>query len=136
MTGDELRQLFSIVDRIYLPRPVSRYVARLVAATHARAAEAPPAVRSYVAHGASPRAAIAIAEAARAYALLAGRPTVGFEDVKAVAAPVLNHRLILNYKARLDQVDAFSVIRELLAALEETGLKLPADMKISEVHYD
>jgi MoxR-like ATPase len=136
MHGDELRQLFSIVDRIYLPRPVSRYVARLVAATHAGATEAPPTVRSYVAHGASPRAAIAIAEAARAYALLAGRPTVGFEDVKAVAVPVLNHRLILNYKARLDQVDAFAVIRELLAALEETGLNLPADMKISEVHHD
>jgi MoxR-like ATPase len=135
MTGDELRQLFAIVDRIYLPRPVSRYIARLVAATHARAAEAPPTVRSYVAHGASPRAAIAIAEAARAYALLAGRPTVGFEDVKAVAVPVLNHRLILNYKARLDQVDTFAVIRDLLAALEETGLNLPADMKISEVHH-
>jgi MoxR-like ATPase len=133
--GEQLRQLFAIVDRIYLPRPVSRYVARLVAATHARAAEAPPAVRSYVAHGASPRAAIAIAEAARANALLAGRPTVGFEDVKAVAVPVLNHRLILNYKARLDQVDTFAVIRDLLTSLEETGLNLPADLKISEVHH-
>src|SRR5690348_14187704 len=130
MSSDELRQVFSIVDRVYLPRPVSRYIARLVAATHARAAEAPPPVRNYVAHGASPRAAIAIAEAARASALLDGRPTVGFDDVKAVAAPVLNHRLILNYKARLDQVDTFAVIRELLAAIEETGLRLPADMKI------
>ncbi len=135
MSGDDLRHVFSIVDRVYLPRPVSRYIARLVAATHARAAEAPPPVRSYVAHGASPRAAIAIAEAARARALLAGRPTVGFDDVKAVAAPVLNHRLILNYKARLDQVDAFAVIRDLLAAIEETGMNLPADMKISEVHH-
>ncbi|HEY7330592.1 MAG TPA: AAA family ATPase [Gemmataceae bacterium] len=135
MTSDELRQVFTIVDRIYLPRPVSRYIARLVAATHARAAEAPPTVRSYVSHGASPRAAIAIAEAARAYALLAGRPTVGFEDVKAVCVAVLNHRLILNYKARLDQVDTFAVIRDLLTALEETGLNLPADMKISEVHH-
>src|SRR5579883_638421 len=134
--GDELRQIFAIVGRIYLPRPVSRYVARLVAATHARSSEAPPLVRNYVAHGASPRAAIAIAEAARAYALLAGRPTVGFEDVKAVAAPVLNHRLILNYKARLDQVDVFAVIRELLAAIEETGMNLPADMKIREVNHD
>jgi MoxR-like ATPase len=133
--GDELRQLFSIVDSIYLPRSVARYVARLVAATHAASAEAPPAVRSYVAHGASPRAAIAIAESARAFALLGGRPTAGFDDVKAVAAPVLNHRLILNYKARLDRVDAFAVIRELLAAIEETGLNLPADMKISEVHH-
>jgi MoxR-like ATPase len=135
MSSDELRHLFTIVDRIYLSRPVSRYVARLVAATHPRAAEAPPTVRNYVAHGASPRAAIAIAEAARAYALLAGRPTVGFADIKAVAAPVLNHRLILNYKARLDQVDTFAVIRDLLATLEETGLNLPADLKIHEVHH-
>jgi MoxR-like ATPase len=135
MSGDELRQVFSIVDRIYLPRPVSRYIARLVAATHARAVEAPPAVRSYVAHGASPRAAIAIAEAARAYALLASRPTVGFDDVKAIAAAVLNHRLILNYKARLDRVDTFAVIGELLGGIEETGLNLPADMKISEVQH-
>jgi MoxR-like ATPase len=135
MSGDELRQVFSIVDRIYLPHPVARYIARLVAATHARAAEAPPVVRNYVAHGASPRAAIAIAEAARAFALLARRPTVGFEDIKTVAAPVLNHRLILNYKARLDQVDTFAVIRDLLAAIEETGLRLPADMKIREVQH-
>jgi MoxR-like ATPase len=135
MTGDELREVFAVVDRIYLPRPVSRYIARLVAATHARATEAPQSVRGYVAHGASPRAAIAIAEAARSRALLAGRPTVGFEDVKAVAAPVLNHRLILNYKARLDQVDTFAVIRDLLAGIEETGLNLPADMKITEVAH-
>lgn len=135
MSGDELRLLFSIVDRIYLPRPVSRYIARLVAATHAAAVEAPPPVRNYVAHGASPRAAIAIAEATRAFALLAGRPTVGFADVKAVAAPVLNHRLILNYKARLDRVDAFAVVRDLLAAVEETGLNLPADMRIREVQH-
>jgi MoxR-like ATPase len=107
----------------------------LVAATHARSSEAPPTVRSYVAHGASPRAAIAIAEAARAYALIAGRPTVGFEDIKAVAAPVLNHRLILNYKARLDQIDAFAVIRDLLAAIEETGMNLPDDMKLREVPH-
>jgi MoxR-like ATPase len=136
MSGEQLQQVFATVDRIYLPRPVSRYIARLVAATHARAAEAPPTVRNYVAHGASPRAAIAIAEAARAYALLLGRPTAGFEDVKAVAAAVLNHRLILNYKARLDQVDTFAVIRDLLSAIEETGLNLPAGMKITEVHRD
>src|SRR5262245_56939684 len=129
----ELRGLIDAVGRIYLPRPVARYVARLVAATHPGAAEAPPQVRAYVAHGASPRAAIALAEAGRAVALLAGRPTVGFEDVQVVAAPVLNHRLILNYKARLDQVGAFAVVRDLLAALDPTGARLPGDLILSEV---
>jgi MoxR-like ATPase len=130
--ADELRQLFDIMHRIFLPRPVSRYIARLVAATHARAIEAPDVVKNYVAHGASPRAAIALAEASRAIALLAERPTVGFEDVQEVAGPVLNHRLILNYKARLDQIDTHAVVNELLARLDATGLDLPPDFAITE----
>jgi MoxR-like ATPase len=130
--AEEMKQLFDAMDRIFLPRPVARYIARLVAATHAKVAEAPDVVKSYVAHGASPRAAIALAESSRAVALLAGRPTVGFEDVQEVAAPVLNHRLILNYKARLDQIDTFAVINELLAKLDATGLDLPADFAITE----
>jgi MoxR-like ATPase len=132
-TPDELRKVFDVMDRVFLPRPVGRYVARLVAATHSSAAEAPSLVKGYVSYGASPRAAIAIAEAARAAALLAGRPTVGFADVQAVAPPVLNHRLILNYKARLDGVDAFAVVRELLGSLDEAGLNLPRDMAVAEV---
>jgi MoxR-like ATPase len=136
MTAEDLQAVFEVMGRIFLPRPVSRYIARLVSATHFQAAEAPDPVRNYVAYGASPRAAIAMAEAARAFALLAGRPTVGFEDVKAVAAPVLNHRLILNYKARLDQVNAFTLVRDLLAGLDETGLNLPGDLEVEEVSRD
>ncbi|MGH8700954.1 MAG: AAA family ATPase, partial [Burkholderiales bacterium] len=92
VSAEELHRMFAVMDRIFLPKPVSRYIARLVAATHAESEEATEEVRNYVGYGASPRAAIALAEAARAYALLAGRPTAGFDDVKAVAAPVLNHR--------------------------------------------
>ena len=84
--------------------PSSRYISRLVAASHPTSPEATADVAKYVTYGASPRAAIALAEAARAYALLAGRPSVGFEDVRTVASAVMNHRLILNYRARFDQV--------------------------------
>lgn len=133
ISAEELKQVFAVMDRVFLPRPVSRYVARLVAATHPTAADATPLVKAYVGYGASPRAAIAIAEASRAAALLAGRPTVGFADVQAVVLPVLTHRLILNYKARLDGVDAPAVVRELLDKLDETGVKLPRDMSIEEV---
>jgi MoxR-like ATPase len=129
----QLRAAFGAMDRIFLPRPVARFVARLVAATHATAAEAPPLVKSYVSFGASPRAAIAIAEAARAAALLDGRPTVGFADVRAVAPPVLGHRLILDYKARIDSVTAAAVVRELLAKTDEAGLNLPRDVSVAEV---
>jgi MoxR-like ATPase len=134
MSAEELRSVFAIMDRVFLPRPVSRYVSRLVASTHPGVAEATGLVSQFVAYGASPRAAIAIAESARAAALLAGRPTVGFADVKEVAGPILNHRLILNYKARLEGVDAFAVVRELLSSLDESGLSLPRGVSIAEVN--
>jgi MoxR-like ATPase len=132
LSATDLHSLFDVMDRIFLPRPVARYVARLVAATHPGAADASPLVNSYVSFGASPRAAIAIAEAARAAALLAGRPTVGFADIQAVAGPVLNHRLILNYKARLDSVTPLSVVKELLAKVDEAGVALPRDLTVAE----
>jgi MoxR-like ATPase len=71
-----------------------------------------------------------MAEAARALALLDGRPSVGFEDVKVVAAPVLNHRLILNYQARLDKVTAESLVQELLDTLDVAAMNLPAGVEV------
>ncbi len=127
----ELDELFATMERIFLPRPVSRYIARLVSASHPRAEEAPPRVATYVSYGASPRAAIARAEAGRAHALLAGRPTLGFEDVEAVALPVLQHRLILNYKARFDQVTAPAIVAELLSSLDAAGLDLPESVEVA-----
>jgi MoxR-like ATPase len=130
MERGQLESLFQAMNRIYLPRPVSRYIARLVSATHPGGREATEAVTRYVSYGASPRAAIAIAEASRAHALISGRPTVGFEDVKAVAEPVLNHRLLLNYQARFDRMSPSRLVQELLGQLDETGLKLPDDVQL------
>jgi len=130
LTASELDQLFHVMDQIYLPRQVCRYISRLVAATHPHSEEASENVSRYVTYGASPRAAIAMAEAARAQALLHGRPSAGFEDVQAVAVPILNHRLILNYQARFDQVSTTSVVSGLLKQLDEAGLNLPADIRV------
>ncbi|MGA2229666.1 MAG: AAA family ATPase [Tepidisphaeraceae bacterium] len=131
MERSELELLFAAMGRIYLPRPVSRYIARIVSATHAGGAEANASVNKYITYGASPRAAIAIAEAARAHAMIAGRPSVGFEDVKAVAQPVLNHRLILNYQSRFDRVTTSSLVAELLGQLDEAAIKLPKDVEVA-----
>ena len=130
ISGEELDGLYGVMDRIFLPRPVSRYVARLVAATHPESAEATDTVNQYVSYGASPRAAIAIDEAARGNALIAGRPTVGFEDVRAVAPAVLNHRVLLGYKAKFDRVDSYKVIDELLERVDEAGVDLPDDVEV------
>jgi MoxR-like ATPase len=59
-----------------------------------------------------------------------GRPTVGFDMVQAVAPAVLNHRILLNYKARFNQVNSYTVIDELLRSLDETEMDLPGDVEI------
>lgn len=127
---DDLTYLFSVMERIFLPKPVAGYIARLVSATHPDHAEASESVKKYVQYGTSPRAAIAMGEAARAHALINGRPTVGFEDVAVVAKAVMNHRLILNYQARFDRMDTEQVLADLLDELDETGLDLPADVSL------
>jgi len=130
LSAEELQLLFKTVDGILLPPAVAHYIARLVNATHPGNAEAPAAVNDYISYGASPRAAIAIAGAARGQALFNRRPTVGFEDVRAVTAAVLNHRLVMNYKARFDNITSFSIIETLLKELDEAGLDLPDSIKL------
>jgi MoxR-like ATPase len=116
---EELAAIFRAVDAIYLPNAVASWIARLVEATHPSAASATVEVKQYVRHGASPRGAISVAEAARAHALLAGKPNVGFDDVRAVAPSALAHRLVLDYRARLDGVGARSLVGSVLDAVGE-----------------
>ncbi|MEM9416639.1 MAG: MoxR family ATPase [Planctomycetota bacterium] len=123
--------LFSAMDRIFLPRPVASYIARLVSCTLPTDDAAPADFKTYVSYGASPRAAIAIGESARANALIAGRPTAGFEDVRAVAPAVLNHRIILNHQARFDNVDSLQLVARLLDAVDASGLDLPSGIEVS-----
>ena len=127
----DLAGLFDTMDRVALPPAVAGYIARLVACTHADEPGAPDVVKQFVSYGASPRAAIGMAEAARALALLSGRPTAGFEDVRAVAEPVLNHRMILNYQARFEKVDAARVVAELLDHVDAVDAGLPADVEVT-----
>ncbi len=129
---ETIQAMLSCVDRIVLPAAVARYIARLVSATHPSEPHAPEAVARFVKHGASPRAAIGMAESARAHALLAGRPTVGFEDVRAVAPHVLNHRLILNHEAGFERMDGFGVVAELIRAVDPVRLDLPSGVRIEE----
>lgn len=132
MSEDELNSLLTHVQRVIIPGPVARYIARLVTATHPGTDEATANVNEYVTYGTSPRAAIGIAEAGRARALIEGRPTVGFDDVRDVADAVMNHRMILNYKARLDGVTTHTVIENLLKELPAADMGLPKDIALTE----
>ena len=124
-SSSELTKVFELLRGVFLPPAVANYIARLVAATHPGSSDATERVNQYVSFGASPRAAIGLAEAARTAALFDGRPTCGFQDVKFVAPAVLNHRVLLGYKARLDGVDSYKIIDELIQKMDKSEIELP-----------
>ena len=117
--GGDLATLLEAVEKVHLPKAVAEYVARLTAATHPQDPGAPAEVRRLVRYGASPRAAIAMAAAGRAAALLAGKPNVGFEEIRRVAPPVLRHRVLLNYQAGLEGATPNSVVGAVLQSVGE-----------------
>ena len=127
-TAEGLDSLFQAVDRVFLPKAVAGYIARLVNATHPEEPSAPPKVRQYARYGASPRAAIGIAESGRAHALLHGKPNVGFDDVRAVAAYALGHRVVVDYKAKLDGISGLDLAEEVLAQVDEMATPMPSEV--------
>jgi len=106
LAREEFTALLALVRRVHLPEVVADYIARLVHASQPGASEAAAGVR----FGASPRAALALAAAGRARAIRHGRPHLSFEDVQAVARPVLGHRIILEHTARLDGATPAGVV--------------------------
>ena len=82
--------------------------------------------------GASPRAAIAIASTSRAAALLAGKPNVGFDEVRRVAPAVLTHRVLLDYSARLEGWTSARIVERLLESVPEVGRDIPDDIQVSK----
>jgi MoxR-like ATPase len=72
------------------------------------------AVHKYLSYGASPRASQYLVLGAKARAILAGKYHVDFADIQALAAPALRHRLVLNFHARADNLDADALIERLL----------------------
>jgi len=129
LSAEELTRLFELTDRVHLPQAVSGYIARLVSATHADRAESPADVQKFVRFGASPRAAIALASTARAAGLLAGKPSVGFDEVRLVAPSALGHRLILDYAARLEGWTPLKMVDRLLEEVPEVPRDLPEDLQ-------
>jgi MoxR-like ATPase len=125
LSRDQFSLIQSTARRLFLPPVVANYIARLVDATHPSRSTAAADVK----YGASPRAALSLAAAAKARALLQGRPNASFEDVQALATPVLNHRIILDYSARLDGRTSADVVRALVAEVPAQDLATPRPLR-------
>jgi MoxR-like ATPase len=129
LTREELLEVSALTRRIFLPDVVTNYIARIVDATHTGSSTAAAGVK----FGASPRAALGLAAAARARALLEGRLNASFEDVQAIAAPVLQHRLVLHYSAKLDGRTPADIVAALLTEIPAQDRALPNTLRAAKV---
>jgi MoxR-like ATPase len=105
------------VRRVPVADPVARYAVGLARASRPTSSTAPDFVREYVSYGASVRAPQQLVLAGKARALMHGRYHVGFEDVRALARPVLRHRVLPNFHAQAERVSADQIVERLLAAV-------------------
>ncbi|MEZ5317746.1 MAG: MoxR family ATPase [Vicinamibacterales bacterium] len=117
VSGQELIAFQRLVRRVPVAEPVMRYALRLVRTSRPKAADAPELVKKYVAFGASVRAAQYLILGAKAKALTEGRYHVGFDDIKALAHPVLRHRVLTNFRAESEGVTSDALIDELIKAV-------------------
>jgi MoxR-like ATPase len=108
-----------LVRRVPLSRNVQDFAIRVLQATHPEAREATEKTRKYVRYGGSPRGVQAMILAAKIRALLEGRYAVSIDDIGAVAAPALRHRMILNFEGEAEGIDSDEIIADILASTPE-----------------
>jgi MoxR-like ATPase len=114
-TGEDLERAQALVREIAAAPNVIDYVTRIVRATRPGGdGGGPDVVGQCVRWGAGPRAGQAMVLAGKARAVLHGRPAVSLDDVRAVAPPVLRHRVLLNFQAEADGITAASVVAQVL----------------------
>ena len=118
MKAEELLRLQDLVRGVPIADSVMSYAVRLVAASRPGESKEIDGVHKYLLYGASPRASQYLVLGAKARAILAGKYHVDFDDVKNLAGPVLRHRLVLNFHARADGVDAEAIIRRLVETVK------------------
>tara|TARA_R110000868_G_scaffold119469_2_gene316805 strand:+ start:90405 stop:91511 length:1107 start_codon:yes stop_codon:yes gene_type:complete len=120
INSERIHEIQKIIKHTPVSDHVCKYALRLVRSTRANeagtvgGARVPDMVRDYVSWGAGPRASEALVHAAKAHAMLVGDGLVTVDTIRAIAHPVLRHRVVLNFNAQADQVTSEAVINNLL----------------------
>ena len=117
-SGKDILQMRHVAKAVPIADAVQDYALRLVLATHPKDPDAPKITQQYLRYGASPRAAQAMISAAKCQALFQGRYNVSFDDIRAMAYPVLRHRIICNFEALSKGETPESIIKTLLSEIE------------------
>jgi len=114
LTGERILALQKIVRRVPAADHVVRFALKLARLTRPHKGEAPDFIREYVSWGAGPRASQYLVLGAKARAVLNGRFYAGVDDIRAVAFPVLRHRIMTNFNAEAEGLKPDDIIRRLL----------------------
>jgi MoxR-like ATPase len=117
-TVDDIIAAREAVGGVAIDPALLEYALQIVLATRRPAAYRLPELRTLISYGGSPRATVALAAAARAYAFLQGRPYTMPEDIKAVAHDVLRHRIVPTYEAEAQELTTDDLLDRILDAVE------------------
>jgi len=116
ITGEEILYFQNLISKIPINDNVIKYAVNLVAMTRPKTDKAHEMVNHYVNWGAGPRASQFLVIAAKTNAILNGKYSPDIEDIKAVAMPILRHRIVKNYKADAEGISIEDIVNKLLEA--------------------
>ena len=116
LNTDRLMEMQSLVRAIPVAPSLTRYVVRLLRATHPNNEESPEKIRRFVRAGASPRGAQAILLAARVRCALDQRLTPSVEDIRHVLKPALRHRVILNFEGEAEGIRVDQLLDQIISS--------------------
>jgi MoxR-like ATPase len=133
LSGPDILRLQEIVRRVPISDEMIRYVLRLTRATRVSKPEAPQFVKDLLAWGAGPRASQYLILGGKARALLHGRHYVAAEDIRAVAHPVLRHRILTNFSAEAEGITSDKIIDRLLAETDVNASGVLKDPRVPKV---
>jgi MoxR-like ATPase len=119
VAGPDILAFQRLVRRVPVAESVTRYAVKLVGASRPVNADSPDFIKKWVNWGASLRASQFLILGGKARAVMSGRYNVSVEDVRALAYPVLRHRILLNFHAESERVKPDDVIRRLIETLPE-----------------
>jgi MoxR-like ATPase len=135
LSGPRILELQRIVRRVPVADHVVRYAMKLVRLTRSHKDDVPPFIRDYVSWGAGPRASQYLVLGAKARAVLHGRFYAGLDDVRAVALPVLRHRIVTNFNAEAEGMKPDELVRRLIEVVgdgDTAADKLPSVFRKNE----
>jgi len=121
LTGSQVLAFRDLVREVPIASHVRDLVSAIVMATHPQWEGAPEVTRRFVRYGASPRGAQALVLGAKVRALAEGRYNVSVDDLKALAAPALRHRIILNFEGEAEGIDVDNLVAQIVETAESAA---------------